>query len=85
MELFMSNPSPQFRRSKATLETLRFFTTVATSVMGRPLSPAHTDAIAHYAARKLPSRTLSRLGSKTGGIAALQFIVRTLEHPQLSR
>jgi hypothetical protein len=53
--------------------------------MRRPMSAAHKDAIVHYAARELPVRTLSRLRSKTGGIAALQFIVRTLEHPQLSR
>ena len=81
----MPTHKQKFVRPPGTLDTLRFFTTVATSVMGRPLSPAHRDAIAQYAARMLPPRTLSRLGSKTGGTAALEFILRTLEHPQLSR
>jgi hypothetical protein len=69
----------------ATLDTLRDFTAVVSLVMRRPLSPAHQDAIAHYAARKLPSRMLGCLASKAGGTAALEFIVQTLEQPRLSR
>jgi hypothetical protein len=81
----MPTPKRKSARPEGTLETLRFFTTVATSVMGRPMSPAHRDAIALYAARKLSARTLSCLRSKAGGTAALEFIVQTLEQPRLSR
>ena len=70
---------PKSARARGALETLRLFTTAAASVMGRSLSAAHVEAIALYAARKLPRRTLGRLTSKAGGVAALQFIVRTLQ------
>jgi len=81
----MTTQKTNAHRKSSPLDTLRFFTTVASSVMGKPMSSAHRDAIAHYAARKLPARTLRQLRSKSGGTAALQFIVRTLEQPQLSR
>jgi hypothetical protein len=72
-------------RRKDKLETLRFFTSVASSVMGRPMSPSHQEAIVHYAAKKLPGRALNSLRTKSGGEAALTFIMRTLEQPQISR
>ncbi len=70
---------------EAVLERLRLFTSVAGLVTRRPMTPEHQDAIAQYAARQLPARTLTRLRSKAGGIAALEFIVRSLQSPQLSR
>jgi hypothetical protein len=81
----MSRHKRKSARKSAPIDTLRDFTAVVTLVMGRPLSAAHQDAIAHYAAKKLSSRTLGRLSSKAGGTAALEFIVQTLEQPRLSR
>jgi len=70
---------------KTTLQELRFYTDVVGRVMSRPMSPAHKDAIAHYAATKLPRRALNGLHTKSGQMAALAFITQTLEQPPISR
>lgn len=66
---------------KDTLETLRFFTNVTSAIMRKPMTPSHQDAIAHYAAKKLPKAALANLHSKSGTGTALAFIARTLEEP----
>lgn len=81
----MATQETKTHRTKAALETLRYFTAATSLVMGTPISAAHADAIAHYAARKLPAVTLGRLRSKSGGKAALAFILQLLQQPQIVR
>ncbi len=71
----------QFR--PADLERLRLFTAVASSILSKPMSPPHVEAITQYTARQLPARTMRRLSTSRADITALDFIFRTLEPPPL--
>ena len=72
-------------RKKGALAELRFLTDVVAMTMHRPMSRSHQDAIARFAARRLPARTIARLHTKSGLTAALAFIANTLGQPHISR